>query len=357
MKRTHKILIAAAVMVVLGMTLIFSGKVMGADSDIAIGDNLYLSIGSGHGITLKNSRSTNSGSTLTVTEETTAETDTAAATEAAVSENNTSTDEADAETVDSGTESGNSANASANGGVSDDKGSLKGTVTGGTGEETTEESGIDSFTSIDVELVTGRLEIVNGEAYSVEYHTKDTGFSCEVQYGTLKIKSSQSYKRSYSADNSGDYVVITVPAGVLQEVDVDLTYGDAYISGIACDKLDVECEGGNITVKDAAAAQVELDASMASVEFLGTCTEKLSVEVSKGAALVEGYLACDMEIEASMGDISVVSYYCSDAYQWEVDTRFGSYEINDQGGAALSGSYKIELKSSMGNVTLSFVDA
>lgn len=114
----------------------------------------------------------------------------------------------------------------------------------------------------------------------------------------------------FSSIGGNNSIVITVPAGEYENIDIDLGTGDALVeAGLSCKNLRVEAGMGTVRLKGLDVTGVcSLKAGMGRIEFAGQGACEISLECGMGeiVAAFSGIQAGDYETALSCGMGSIV---------------------------------------------------
>lgn len=224
----------------------------------------------------------------------------------------------------------------------------------------------EAFDSIKADVNIGKIDIVEGDAYAVEYETYNGNLECDVKNGVLYItqkKENTLFNLDLSWINGFDgyYVKITVPSEeqTFKKIDINADMGavNINISGKA-DCIYVDADMGDIEISNISVCDMELDADMGNIIYRGSTYDsgKIIVNSDMGNVELTGYLACDVEVDCDMGNAEVTTYYNSDCYEFDVDCDMGHSEINKNGGKTCDERYKLYINCDLGNAELTFAN-
>lgn len=217
---------------------------------------------------------------------------------------------------------------------------------------------VEDFDSLYVDMNLGRVEIVSGDEYGIEYQLYSDNVKCDVNNKKLTFKE-QGRKNHIIGFNFGwfgshkdSYIKIYVPEKKLDSVEIYTDMGKVDISGISCDSLTLDCDMGAINCDGISVGRLNIDADMGGVEFDGTVTDKIDADVDMGSVYIKGWLDCDLEIDADMGSVDIVTYYSAASYRYDFEVGMGGKEVHDNGGADSEKLHYMNIDCDMGDLNV-----
>lgn len=235
---------------------------------------------------------------------------------------------------------------------------IRGVVSGD--ERRTEDTSLDPFTALDIDVKLGDVTIENGADYGVELSW--SGERYELRYanenGILKVWDTGA-ETSFGAGYNASVTVYVPVEAALTDVSLNLSMGDASIYNLTTDKLSVDCDMGGADLNDITAQVLDINLDMGSVDLYGgTVGESLTARVAMGGAELYGDFPCDIDITANMGSVSLGLQRPASDYNCTLDSSMGSitvdgeeYSRNYHGG---NGPHSLKASSSMGSVEIYF---
>lgn len=217
---------------------------------------------------------------------------------------------------------------------------------------------IEEFDSLYVDMDLGRVEIVAGDEYGIEYQLYSDNVKCDVNNGKLTFKEQGKRNHIIGFDfgwfgsHKDSYIKIYIPEKKLDSVEIYADMGRVDINRISCERLTVECDMGGIKCRNTNTGVLYIDADMGSVEYTGAVTDRIEADVDMGSIYIEGYLDCDIEVDADMGSADIVTYYSAASYRYNFDIGMGGKEIRDNGGADSKEIHDMNIECDMGDINI-----
>lgn len=208
---------------------------------------------------------------------------------------------------------------------------------------------VASITNLDIEWISGEVNISYGETEKVLFSETVNQTLAEVETmhwwqdgTTLRIKFAKS---GYHAQNTPQKKLnVTLPQSTtLYELDVEAVSADVTVNGISATKMEIESVSGNISVSEANATQ-ELDLKTVSGNIQATLL-KLPTELDLKTVSGDGTLTLATDA-AFFAEFETVSGNFSCAFGEPVKTG-KKYTITVAGAAS-----KIEAETVSGNFTI-----
>ncbi len=217
---------------------------------------------------------------------------------------------------------------------------------------------IEAFDSLYVDMNLGRVEIVAGEEYAIEYQLYSDNIKCDVDKGVLTFKEQGKKNHIICFDfgwfghHKDSYIKIYVPEKKLDSAERYADMGKVDISGISCESLTLDCDMGAVSCNDISVGRLYIDADMGGVEFDGTVTDKIDADVNMGSVYIKGWLDCDLEIDADMGSVDIVTYYSASSYRYDFEVGMGGKEVHDNGGTDSEKLHNMNIDCDMGDINV-----
>lgn len=217
---------------------------------------------------------------------------------------------------------------------------------------------IEKFDSLYIDMNLGRVEIVAGDEYGIEYQLYSDNVKCDVDNGKLTFKEQGrknhiiGFDFGWFGNHKDSYIKIYVPEKKLDSVEVYADMGKVDIRGISCERLTLDCDMGAVDCKDLNVGRLNIDADMGGVEFDGTVTDKIDADVDMGSVYIEGWLDCDLEIDADMGSVDIVTYYSAVSYRYDFEIGMGGKKIHDNGGTDSEKLHYMNINCDMGDLNV-----
>ena len=257
---------------------------------------------------------------------------------------------------------------------------------------------LDAFESVDVDCTLGKVEIVEGDTFFVEYELYgDEVPSISVEDKTLKIKSKSGTEifSGVGINNNRVYVnitgffnivgdkkggiKITVPkdtkmknvsvktdCGIIKLEDVTCTdailkndVGNIIISNTALSKANITSDTGNVKLIGLEASQVKVEDDTGNLNVEDSTIEELKVSLNTGNAKLRNDLLKNVNIKCDTGNVTGAIKGNATEYNMELKTNTGNITIN---GEKVKKSYfvsdsaekDIVITTDTGNVKLTF---
>lgn len=212
---------------------------------------------------------------------------------------------------------------------------------------------LESFSSIDMDIAFGDIEILEGDSYQLEVkNIPEENYTIEVVDETLHITSRMKEHKNYSLlsgfQNLNYKLTLRIPMkGEYEGFLLHSSMGDISLSNVITKDLQITQDMGDVHVQD---VEVRGDSTiinrMGDIKFYGSSLGKLSVN-------------------NEMGDIKMVLQRSEEEYSYDLSTSMGDVKINgetmsDGLGGYVSGGvpkapYHIEADGSMGDIKLEFL--
>ncbi len=262
---------------------------------------------------------------------------------------------------------------------------------------TIEKSSVEAITQISISTRVAEVELIEADNYYVQvdylYWDKEPEYS--IENGKLHFDDTDTMPDNYSINfNLNNVIKIYLPKNApLDSLELDLSSGNASLSGFIATDMDLNLSYGDLTLGNAAAASAKLDLSSGdctlndfqagtfdyvnsygqsdftnintgtSILPSDTVFETFQVNVSSGDITIDGLLSDSVTLNNSYGNITC-SKVNADQFTAKLssgDIRISKSEINSldltdsYGDADISlpgtkADYKLNLKTSYGNI-------
>ena len=190
-----------------------------------------------------------------------------------------------------------------------------------------------TFSSIDVDISLGNIQMVAGDGYTLSVRLSEAlgGYepSCEIRDGVLRIRdgdlsrqamvnSWDDLKKMFSADWLAVDVIITVPyEAALDKISVKTGLGDVLLWGLNATTVTAETGLGDVECYEARSVrQLGLSTGMGDVNLiLEEVLDGLDIDLESGTGNVEATLPCRKSdcayvLESGIGTVSVNGVIC-----------------------------------------------
>lgn len=244
---------------------------------------------------------------------------------------------------------------------------------------------LPSFTDLDVELDLGSVTVQPGEDFGIRLSwtpgNSDYALHYEVKNGTLRVWNSSIdlIRLPTSVPTLHSDVVITVPEGTrLSQADLDLSLGDAYLSGFQVQDLTVDCDLGEASIAYLEAGEAELTLDLGSLTLLDcrfmdagvslsmgdlnaselTVTGELTVDSDMGSVELYGALGRKTDISADAGDVVVTAGLPRTDCGYDLHADMGNITVDGEDyrhtAVRSGGTHQIKIENDLGDIELSF---
>lgn len=241
---------------------------------------------------------------------------------------------------------------------------------------------IDAFTGIDIDEVTGDIELISSDNYYIEYETSGAALiSYSVRNGVLEVRKTladspwyliffgkaQPYFNIGGSEIAEGHIKIYYPDGIVFDaVKAVSSFGDISVKGLCCNELTVSASYGDVSVRDSGAAASSIESAFGDVYVNGLIGESCIVSLSSGDNELENVNmnlrlsinndfgdieaeeieADEIIVRSSLGDISIDRFFAGKSLSVEAD--FGDVELsNPKGGIE---TYNFDLSTALGDV-------
>ncbi len=187
---------------------------------------------------------------------------------------------------------------------------------------------LEPFTSIEADIATLSIKIVQGDSYHMTIQNGSNYFvAYEVMGDVLKIK--HEVDTWYHAKGEEGEIVITVPQAVTLDV-IDLEQGVGEISLQEVCAVEVVIEGGmgDLSLENTVIQTLSVDSGMGDVSSNGLTCYELEMEVGMGDVDLAGSFLGDIDIEAGMGDVVIQTTQAHTDYNYVLDNGLGEVRID-----------------------------
>jgi len=127
---------------------------------------------------------------------------------------------------------------------------------------------------------------------------------------------------------------LTLPADVLDGMDINIGMGEADISGFTLEQLDCITDMGAITLGDTTATTAAFEVSMGGIEVTGFEGQTVSLTTNMGGIDFTGAVGETLNANCSMGGITI-TVPRPDDYGWSAEVSLGAITIDGYGTGGL----------------------
>lgn len=198
---------------------------------------------------------------------------------------------------------------------------------------------VESFDSIDVKLdgLNVKLELVEGDAYSVTYpqETKDLSCSYQIENGVLQLKTKKKHQFTFfqinflgfEEEGEAQTMKITVPNGTkMSEVKVDSSAGNVTVNKIDANKMHYNLEYGDMEIVDCKAQAVEISNESGDVFMSGITCDDCVCALEYGKLTVEDSSPGRIVVQNDSGNVKIRS---SELIDGDFALSYGNLDIKN----------------------------
>ncbi|MBQ8729701.1 MAG: DUF4097 family beta strand repeat protein [Lachnospiraceae bacterium] len=190
------------------------------------------------------------------------------------------------------------------------------------GEYKLEKTQIEKFDSINIDINVSEIEILEGDAFALEYNVNGGEITYENKDGVLKItqktKKDNFISRLFERENGGD-IKIYIPKSASKEMKEILITNDVGDVSIFTDfegkRIDIETNVGEIKLEAAILANIKVETNVGDVKLKIDADDKLY----------------SLDLVTDIGDIDDgdMEWSSKDAmYTIEIDTNVGDIKVD-----------------------------
>lgn len=223
---------------------------------------------------------------------------------------------------------------------------------GGTVEKKIDQQKIQAYKSLIIKADTNmNIEIQEGKFYSInaKYYGEEYQVAYKIENGVLQVES-----EGYSdfIDNVSNTLTLTIPEGEsIENVNVNLVYGNFTMEKVSADSIDVNLEWGTLTMNEVTSRDSTLTIGIGDAELTNYVSDKISIDITTGNVCMDTYTSEGCKITLGMGDAKLKGKLTG---QTECTTTMGTVEIYCTKAAK---NYNYMLKTDMGKVSVNGKDS
>jgi len=222
----------------------------------------------------------------------------------------------------------------------------------------------ENVESLDINNVTGELNIVIGEDFIVEAENVTKSFKAEVTSdGTLTITDNKDgfhfpWFFFGGSDSPNSKVTLYLPSDfIAEDADIETGAGNVTIKGLQCEELQLSAGAGNINGKDITADNVDIEGGVGHVTMEYVHFTNAVMECGVGNLDISGTLLGKTDIDCGIGGVELNISGNSADYGFDIESGVGSSRLN---GKKLSRDYSsnmgapniIEIDGGVGSVNI-----
>ena len=185
----------------------------------------------------------------------------------------------------------------------------------------------------------------------------------EIDGDVLRITEKRGLRGGFPIFNIGldwrtasDVTVYIERGVVLDEVNVNSSFGDVKLNGFSAEKVTMRLSAGSVRGGDLKVGRLDIENSLGDVRMEGIAAEDTRIKLSAGDVDVTGDFGAT-QIENSLGDIKFRTSRPMRDYNCSITTDLGDVRINGErsGIATLAGGdIHLKLHTSLGSVNANF---
>lgn len=200
---------------------------------------------------------------------------------------------------------------------------------------------VEHFDSIDLKLDDGvayndlKLELIEGDAFSVTFPKDNEYFTCsyQIENGVLKLETKKKQRLvffQYSFLNfksEPKTMQVTVPKDTkLSEIKVVSESGDVMINGLQTDKMLLSLEYGDLEITDCEAKSLEVSDESGDVSLSKVICEDVSLTLCYGELALD---ECETDVLAISNESGSVSVKDTNASDSKYKLSYGNLELEN----------------------------
>lgn len=185
----------------------------------------------------------------------------------------------------------------------------------------------DEISSLDIEINAAKLEIVQGEQFSVESNHKYISVSSDS--GKLRINET---RRIASLSSEAAVIKLTVPRGfVFDEADIETGAGKVTIDSLSADILDITLGAGKATVENLVAnSRAEIEGGTGLLTVNGGSLNNLNLEMGVGSLTFKSRIEGNSSLDLGVGEAKLILLGSREDYCIELDKGIGEARLEGE---------------------------
>lgn len=197
--------------------------------------------------------------------------------------------------------------------------------------------------SVDIDYADVTLQ--PGKELSVAYALPESMVPVvTLENGTLEVKSPDSFVPIPWQTDGKNYVTITIPEK--SELDLAIMKADAgnqKVTGLKCDKLDIQGDAGNVNIQNTQAMEISAQVDAGNVQLEGCAMDVLEVKADAGNLDMSDCSIERIDADLDAGNIEAKN---SRIESGDCKTSLGNISLSGDIG-------DVRAKSSLGNASIS----
>lgn len=211
------------------------------------------------------------------------------------------------------------------------------------------------ISSLDIEINAAKLEIVQGEQFSVESNHKYISVSSDS--GKLRINET---RRIASLSSEAAVIKLTVPSGfVFDEADIETGAGKVTIDSLSADILDISLGAGKATVENLVAnSRAEIEGGTGMLTVNGGSLNNLNLEMGVGSLTFKSRIEGNSSLDLGVGEAKLIILGRREDYCIELDKGLGEARLEGESmrddSVYGAGSNRLSIDGGVGAVNIEF---
>lgn len=198
---------------------------------------------------------------------------------------------------------------------------------------------VEDFSAVDVECDMGDVEFIEGEKFIVEtsYEKKLEAPGVEVKNGTLYVTPQKNRRWWFDLGIFGKpsyedtTIKIYYPKGtVFKNVKVETNMGDAKLSGLQAERVDIVSDYGDLELNGLTADFLRLEASMGNAAGREMQTKGADIQCDMGEVELAGAFAGTTKIRCDMGSCELDTHLDKNSYAIHTEVDMGECTIDGE---------------------------
>ncbi|MGN0548596.1 MAG: hypothetical protein ACI4IM_03280 [Acutalibacteraceae bacterium] len=211
------------------------------------------------------------------------------------------------------------------------------------------------ISSLDIEINAAKLEIVQGEQFSVESNHKYISVSSDS--GKLRINET---RRIASLSSEAAVIRLTVPSGfVFDEADIETGAGKVTIDSLSADILDVSLGAGKATVENLVAnSRADIEGGTGMLTVNGGSLNNLNLDMGVGSLTFKSRIEGNSSLDLGVGEAKLIILGRREDYCIELDKGLGEARLEGESmrddSVYGAGSNRLSIDGGVGAVNIEF---
>ena len=183
------------------------------------------------------------------------------------------------------------------------------------------------ISSLDIEINAAKLEIVQGEKFSVESNHKYISVGSDS--GKLRINET---RRIASLSSEAAVIRLSVPSGfVFDEADIETGAGKVTIDSLSADILDITLGAGKATVENLVAnSRAEIEGGTGLLTVNGGSLNNLNLEMGVGSLTFKSRIEGNSNLDLGVGEAKLIILGRREDYCIELDKGLGEARLEGE---------------------------